>query len=173
MRSLTLLVLAGTACSADIDWDCSDPAAAGWQAAWADQDQALWDATNAARALGGECPSGTYAPAEPLAFDLQLTCAAQGHALNMATNDFFDHDSLDGRSPGDRIDEAGYPWMTWAENIAAGHSSPTETVQGWLDSETGHCENLLSPAMADGGFGYAYSADATYGHYWVQAFGHR
>lgn len=173
MRPLTLAALALTACQSDIDWSCDDPAGSGWDASWETDDLALWDATNAARALGGECPTGSYAPADPLTFDDQLACAARGHALNMATNDFFDHDSLDGRDPGERIDETGYAWAVWGENIAAGRTDAQATVQGWLDSDTGHCENLLNPDVADGGFGYAYDSESTYRHYWVQVFGSR
>ena len=173
MRLLFFPALALTACQSDIDWTCDDPEGSGWDASWEALDLALWEATNAARAEGGVCPTGEFAPADPLAFDSQLACAARGHALNMATNDFFDHDSLDGRDPGERIEETGYAWNLWSENIAAGAADAQRTVQGWLDSETGHCENLLDPDPLDGGFGYAYDDASTYGHYWVQVFGRR
>ncbi len=173
MSRLIPCALLLTACQSDIDWGCDDPTSHGWDSAWEAEDLALWEATNEARALGADCPTGTYEAAAPLAFDDQLACAARGHALNMATNDFFDHDSLDGRDPGERIDETGYAWTLWAENISAGRVDAETTVQGWLDSDTGHCENLLSPDATDGGFGYAYDAESTYGHYWVQVFGRR
>jgi uncharacterized protein YkwD len=173
MRTLFVFALGLAACSRDIEWQCDDQEGYGWDASWETLELALWDATNDARQAGGICPSGSFDPVDPVTFDSQLTCAARGHALNLATNDFFDHNSLDGRSPGDRVDEAEYVWTTWSENISAGHPDAAETVQGWLTSETGHCENLLSSSVADGGFGYAYLSESTYGHYWVQMFGHR
>ena len=96
MRSLPLLALTLAACARDIDWDCDDMEGFGWDPDWETLEQALWEATNTARSLGDECPSGTHAPVEAVTLDSQLSCAARGHALNMATNDFFDHDNLDG-----------------------------------------------------------------------------
>ena len=166
---LACLVLSG--CVDDLELDCEDPAAAGWQAERQELEEALWQATNGARAAGADCASGPFVATEAVALDPALTCAARGHALNMATNDFFDHESLDGSSPGDRIEAAGYTWSRWSENIAAGQAEAEDTVDGWLDSTTGHCENLLDPEVVDGGFGYAYDASSTWGHYWVQLFG--
>lgn len=107
-----------------------------------------------------------------LAYDSQLTQAAQGHADDMAQNNYFDHTSLDGRSPGDRITETGYIWNACGENIAAGYADAASVVNGWMNSD-GHRANILASFFCDIGVGYAYNAAADYDHYWVQDFGRR
>lgn len=111
---------------------------------------------------------GLYA----LVYDSQLTQAAQGHAEDMALNDYFDHTGLDGRSPADRITDAGYIWNYCAENIAAGYPDAASAVDGWINSP-GHHANMLSTTACDLGVGYAYDGTAYYGHYWVQNFGRK
>jgi uncharacterized protein YkwD len=105
-----------------------------------------------------------------LVLDTQLTAAAQGHSDDMATNDYFDHNSPDGRDPGDRISDAGYDWSEWAENIAAGQPTPAEVVDTWMHS-SGHRENILNCDLHDIGVGYATSESAEYSTYWTQDFG--
>ena len=55
------------------------------------------------------------------------------------------------------------------ENIAAGYQSPSEVVEGWMESE-GHRENILNPAFTKIGVGYHYTGTDMV-HYWVQMFG--
>jgi uncharacterized protein YkwD len=54
----------------------------------------------------------------PLVIDRELDAAADAHTADMLANDYFEHDSQDGRSPGDRIEAAGYDARGWGENIA-------------------------------------------------------
>ena len=108
----------------------------------------------------------------PLSYDANLTSAARGHSQDMGLNDYFNHTSQDGRSPGDRITAAGYSWNTYGENIAAGQSTPATVVAGWMNSP-GHRANILNPDFCDIGVGYAYVASSTYGHYWTQNFGRK
>ena len=54
----------------------------------------------------------------PLVFNPQLTAAAQGHVNDMAVNHYFSHTSIDGRSAGDRIRQAGYHYAWYGENLA-------------------------------------------------------
>src|SRR6478609_9018390 len=56
----------------------------------------------------------------PLAIDAHITSAAQGHASDMRTHNYFEHESQDGRSPFDRMKNAGVNFMAAAENIAMG-----------------------------------------------------
>jgi uncharacterized protein YkwD len=108
----------------------------------------------------------------PLAWDSQLHEAAFGHSEDMAANDYFSHTSLDGRTPFDRIRDAGYLFNAAGENIAAGYSTPQAVVNGWMNS-TGHRQNILSSTYCDLGVGYAYHASGVYHHYWTQNFGRR
>ncbi|MSY83983.1 MAG: CAP domain-containing protein [Actinobacteria bacterium] len=126
---------------------------------------------NEVRAQGRTCGDTYYPPTGPLAHDARLAAAAQGHARDMATQDYFAHDSLDGRSAADRMTAAGYTgWRTVGENIAAGYSSAEAVMEGWLRSP-GHCRNIMNPAFEDLGVGRASDEDSRYGTYWVQNFG--
>ncbi len=97
----------------------------------------------------------------------RLTAAAQAHSEDMARQDYFDHNSLDGRSPFDRIAATGYPSGS-AENIAAGQQDAAAVVRGWLDSP-GHRTNILACDSKDSGVGVA--RGGSYGIYWTHTFG--
>ena len=89
----------------------------------------------------------------------------------MATNDYFSHTSLDGRTFSQRIQDAGYAGgFPQGENIAAGSSTPQAVVNAWMAS-SGHCSNIMKGGYADIGVGYGFLAGSTYGHYWTQNFG--
>ena len=128
--------------------------------------------TNEARAQARTCGGPLLPAAPPLTSDPRLDAAASAHAEDMVVHDYFSHDSLDGRSAGDRITAAGYRWRAYAENIAAGQPSPTAVVAGWIESP-GHCQNLMNPTYKQLGVGFSSSAAASYGTYWVQDFGAR
>lgn len=92
----------------------------------------------------------------------RLAVAALRHAGDMASRNYFAHDSLDGRSFVDRLKAAGYVtgrearW-TVGENLAWGSgdaSSPSRIVAAWMKSP-GHRQNILSPAYREIGFGMA------------------
>ncbi|MEV8379159.1 CAP domain-containing protein [Kribbella sp. NPDC056861] len=109
----------------------------------------------------------------PLVRNAALDRAAQGHASDMASYNYFSHSSRDGRSPFDRIRQAGYPSDTGrAENIAAGQPTAQRVVQGWMNS-AGHRANILNCSYRSIGVGYGYGGGTTYKHYWVQNFGTR
>jgi len=106
-----------------------------------------------------------------------LNYSARYHAKDMATEDYFEHDSYDrknGRlrkscSIFERIESfANYGYL--AENISAGKTQPEEVVKGWMKSE-GHRKNILNKDMSYLGVAYYYSEDSKYHHYWVQNFG--
>jgi len=101
-----------------------------------------------------------------------LTVAAKWMATDMAVNNYFQHTSLDGRSPTQRMADAGYPaFSTWAgEDLAAGYTSAAQVLQGWINSPT-HLAVLTNPAYRAIGIGRAYSATSTYGWYWDADFG--
>lgn len=115
--------------------------------------------TNAERAKRG---------CKALSSDRELEAAAQAHSRDMAKHDYFAHDSRDGRSPFDRMAEAGYEYSAAAENIAAGQRSPADVVKGWMDSK-GHRANILNCTYTEIGVGYA--KGGSYGTYWTQNFG--
>lgn len=132
--------------------------------------QQVLDLTNAARAKGQTCGGVAYPAVAPLTYNAQLEQAAQLHASDMATKNYFSHTSQDGRTFDQRISAAGYAWKQVAENISAGQTTPAEVVSGWLAS-AGHCQNIMSAGLKELGVGYAYNASSTYRYYWVQDFG--
>ena len=111
----------------------------------------------------------------PVESDGQLETVAENHSESMAVNDFFGHqDPTDGSSPRDRIDEVGYDWSTFGENVASGYSTPEEVMNGWMNSP-GHRANILNPDFTEIGIGYEFLENDTgsvnYNHYWTQVFG--
>ena len=126
---------------------------------------------NQYRAAGASCGSrGSFAPAAALTLNARLGNAAYGHSRDMADNNYFSHDSLDGRSMADRINAAGYAWSTVGENIAAGYGSVQSTVSGWMTSD-GHCANLMNPRFTEFGLACARNEASQYRIYWTQNLG--
>lgn len=104
----------------------------------------------------------------PLALEGRLNTAARAHSEHQAQVGTIFHVSPDGTTPGQRITAAGYAFSAWAENVAAGHSSPEAVVAAWMRSP-GHCKNLLNPAYVHLGIGYV-NTTSGYRHWWTQKF---
>jgi uncharacterized protein YkwD len=124
---------------------------------------------NAARSKSRKCGSERFPAAPPLIASRELNEAAARHARDMARKDYFDHRSIDGSQPKDRVLRAGYQPRLTGENIALGPESAEEVVAGWLASP-GHCANIMDSRFQHIGVGLAT------GHgrgkiYWVQNFG--
>ncbi|MCC3764941.1 CAP domain-containing protein [Glycomyces sp. TRM65418] len=98
--------------------------------------------------------------------DSRLDAAARLHAEDMAANDYFSHDSQDGRSPTDRANAQGFEGGV-GENIAMGYPDAAAAMEGWMNSE-GHRANILNCEYDVIGIGVA-DRDGTL--YWVQNFG--
>ena len=64
------------------------------------------------------------------------------HSADMATNSYFDHTSLKGESPFDRMKKEGISYSTAGENLAAGQQNAIFAHEGWMNS-LGHREILL------------------------------
>ena len=110
--------------------------------------------TNDARAAAG-CPA--------LRANAKLAKAALLHSQDMAAKEYFEHNSLDGRTPWDRIEAQGYIGIAYGENIAWGYTSAADVVAAWMDSP-GHRANILDCEFRDIGIGIAQT-------YWTQDFG--
>ena len=111
---------------------------------------------------------------EPLASESHLDDAAQRHAEDMLRRVYYDHESPEGDSVGDRVRTAGYGrYRTVAENIAKGLFTPDEVVRRWADS-SGHRRNLLQRRVTETGLGVAYGENANgFEVVWVQVFARR
>lgn len=97
-----------------------------------------------------------------LQWDDRLATAAAGHASDMAANNYFSHNSLDGSDFVARIEPTGYipsddsQW-TVAENLGFGTSvlsTPASIIAGWMNSAP-HRQNMLDPTLQDVGIGIA------------------
>jgi uncharacterized protein YkwD len=124
--------------------------------------------TNRARSQQQDCGQyGTKGGAAALTADAALHEAAQAHANDMAANDFFSHTGSDGSQFFERIEWTGYQGQPVGENIAAGQSTASQVVGGWMESD-GHCRNIMNPSATKIGVGFA--EGGPYGTLWVQVF---
>lgn len=100
-----------------------------------------------------------------------LTVAAELHSQDMADNNYFSHYSQDGRSPVDRVQEAGYTYSTVVgENIAGGYVTAASVFEGWRNSP-GHNHTMLYPSFVVIGIGRVYNSSSHFGWYWTTDFG--
>ena len=111
------------------------------------------------RALVGLAPLVVMAEAKDL---------ARGHSINMATQvpGFFDHCNPQGDLPSNRAEKAAVAFLAVGENLAAGHPTPSQVFQAWLQSP-GHRANLENPRWTHMGVGQAYEPSSLYGAYWT------
>ena len=110
-----------------------------------------------------------YHGVAPLYWDNNACIAAANHSYDMAIYNYFDHNSLDGRTPGDRLTQASVRWMCWGENISAGYQDGTDAYNSWVNS-AGHRANMLDSSFRYLGVGSAYNGSSTYRWYWTQDF---
>jgi uncharacterized protein YkwD len=100
----------------------------------------------------------------------RLMDAAQIHAEQMVRFGKLGHVLPNGPypRPQDRLAEVSYKWQAFAENVAYGHRSPSDTISGWMQS-AGHRSNILNVSYTEIGTGY--EKDANGRAYYVQVFG--
>lgn len=131
-----------------------------------DFQQQILTLINQARASARSCGGTSYPAVAAVGWNSKLFDAAAAHAFDMASNNYFSHDSKDGRSFSDRITAAGYTWSAAGENIAAGYSNVEGVMQGWLDSP-GHCANIMSGNFTEVAVSCVRNDNAAYRHYWA------
>jgi uncharacterized protein YkwD len=127
----------------------------------------LFALVNEARGQARSCGSKAFEATTPLRWDDRLGRAAQGHSDDMASRNYFSHNTPEGGTPQKRIADQGYSFSTMGENIAAGQSTAAAAMATWLESDE-HCANIMSPAFVD--FGAGLGKGGTYGSYWTQVF---
>ena len=88
----------------------------------------------------------------------------------MAAKSYISHQSPPPGStnPCERSRAAGWTRPACAENLAAGHATVRQAMDGLLGSP-GHCQNIMDPTSAKLGVGVA--TGGRYGRYYVQHFG--
>ncbi len=106
----------------------------------------------------------------PLQVDPVLNRAALWHARTMASYGQMAH-VLDGVGPGERLQQVGYPFSTYAENVAYnfGYGDPARAVMdSWIKS-SGHFRNILNAQVNEIGVGFAVAPNGAI--YYCQVFG--
>lgn len=79
-----------------------------------------------------------------LHYNKKLEAAAEAKVDDMFKNQYFEHESPDGRSPADLSKTQGYEFIIVGENLALGNFKDDKTlVQAWMDSP-GHRANILN-----------------------------
>jgi serralysin len=142
------------------------------------QDQLMLELVNRARAnpqaeadrllsgnLNEGLASGTISTAakQPLAFNLNLNAAAEGHSQWMLDTDVFSHTGANGSSPWTRITNAGYTYSGAGENLAwKGTTGTVNFTQFVIDNHNnlfvdagvpgrGHRTNLMNASYREVG----------------------
>lgn len=111
-----------------------------------------------------------------LKMSVALTNSARYHAYDMATDDYFHHDSYDGKKRQcgtfDRLRKFAKAegFLSLAENIAAGQADAKSVFATWMAS-TGHRTNILNKKYTHIGIAFIRREGSEYGTYWVQCFG--
>lgn len=118
-------------------------------------------------------------PVKALNWSKELTQAAKEHDDDMLQTGNFSHTGSDGSTPKDRIIDNGFNASYYGENISYHqHSAPYTqeewkyAIIRWLNSETGHCSNLMSPNFDYVGMDEVKKTeDNLVTLYWTQDFG--
>jgi uncharacterized protein YkwD len=88
---------------------------------------------------------------KPLSPDLELREVARRHSADMFARGYFAHNTPEGRTPFDRINEAGIRYRTAGENLAL---APTLSLaHTGLMNSPGHRANILRPEFGRVGIG--------------------
>lgn len=110
---------------------------------------------------------------QPLTWNPTLSKAALNHSADMATRNYFDHDSPEGQTFSDRYSQVGfncqipvggYEYSGGGENIMylegyyGEENIASQTVTGWMNS-AGHRANILTSYFQSEGIGVAESDD--------------
>ncbi len=110
-----------------------------------------WEVQVAVMINDQRAQNGKYA----LTLNSALTNSARAHSVDMVVNKYMSHTGLDGSTPQQREQAAGYYGRYWGEIIAGG--TPTIAVNWWMN-EPGHRDMVLGTnwPYVDYGVGYAY-----------------
>lgn len=110
-------------------------------------EEQLFDLTNAARVRHGR---------SILQWNERIAETARKHSNDMAINDYFSHNNLQGLSPFDRMKEDHINFRKAGENLAYGQSSSIFAHEGLMNSE-GHRENILIRDYSHLGIGVSFN----------------
>lgn len=87
----------------------------------------------------------------PLGADPEMTVVARKHSGDMFARGYFAHDTPEGRSPFDRMNEEGVSFLTAGENLALAPS--LQVAHNGLMNSPGHRANILGKGFGRVGIG--------------------
>jgi uncharacterized protein YkwD len=87
----------------------------------------------------------------PLTADPELTIVARNHSRDMFARGYFSHVTPEGKSPFDRINNAGVKFLTAGENLALAQT--LSLAHKGLMNSPGHRANILEPKFGRVGIG--------------------
>ncbi|WP_017257155.1 CAP domain-containing protein [Pedobacter arcticus] len=99
---------------------------------------------NILRVSGCKCGDEFMPAVSPLLINTQLETAAKKHATDMFISKYFDHVSLSGKTPSDRVYDAGYDGVFIGEILAQGYFNAEKAVNAWQQSVS-HCKSMMNP----------------------------
>jgi len=79
----------------------------------------------------------------PLRINARLEAAADDRITDMFDKQYFSHVSPDGIQPWSWVEQHGYDYREFGENLAVGYPSADSVVDGWMHSP-GHRANVLN-----------------------------
>ncbi|MBR5270535.1 MAG: S-layer homology domain-containing protein [Anaerotignum sp.] len=91
---------------------------------------------------------------EPLVWDMKLFDVARAHSEDMASEGYFDYNSLDGKTPFGRIMERGKEFFTATEIIARQRGDVVNIYQEWMRTPA-RVATLTDSSMQEVGIGIA------------------
>lgn len=116
----------------------------------------------------------------PLVLNEQLIYSARYHAMDMAVDNYFDHETKDQRKNGshkkicsvfERMNRfVKGSIFAKSENIAVGEQSAEQVMRDWMSSK-GHRDNIIDKETKYIGLAYIHVEGSEWGSYWVQCFG--
>lgn len=89
-----------------------------------------------------------------LSLNDELSLAAESKAKNMFAQNYWAHNSPDGKTPWVFIKNSGYVYVYAGENLARGFETSDEVIKAWMASPD-HRDNMLSKNYSDVGFAVA------------------
>lgn len=106
----------------------------------------------------------------PLAYNYELSAAAQAHALDKSRFPDNPHSGSDGTTGAERLLRAGYRGGYAGEATAWGFADPRLAVEFWVNSDS-HRPLLLNRAATDLGVGYVVDMTSANVWHWTAEFG--
>ncbi len=88
----------------------------------------------------------------PLSMNINLEIAAQNKSDYLINNNYFGHNTPDGKQFSSWIKDSGYKYSLIGENLATNFSSSKNTFNAWMKSQ-GHKDNILDPNFTEFGIG--------------------